>query len=513
MSLGMLGLDIGTASIKAVVFRKGMNRSTSLVCRGCRFPEHFGKEPSKEELGDFIRRFLTRHRLTGLPTIASIPSSWTISRILTFPFSNPKKISKVLPYELEPQIPFSIDDLLLDHQILSTSTQGTRVLVLGIPHDRAQYIVDTLSHAGVDLRALESQSLAMFNTFRWAFPSPKTAPTLLIDVGQFSTTLALVGPHGLAGLRTHLLEKNFLASEIHQEQTGAPPLPNPMEPSREFPFSEKENQDPSKGLDLLIQGMKMTIRVFEEQLGQPIQQGYLFGGCANLKELPDFFQTQLGVPQLRVCPVSVRKHHLSPIFLPAFGLSVKFLVRPHGSTINFHRKMDGGHNAYNSSKRLWKHVAVAASLVAILGLADFFIHSHLKETHYLELKAQLREQFHTLFPNTKLVVSEVQQIQTQVVRNRRLLNYFGGSQQTILTLLAEISQRVGQEKDTEIHSVMVDNTSMQFEATTSSFEAVERIRKTVMEVPWFQEVKVIDARIGTDSNRVNFGLSLNIGAA
>jgi hypothetical protein len=50
---------------------------------------------------------------------STLPSAYLETRYLKFPFKAPKKIEKVLPFELESAIPFDVNDVLLRHSILS----------------------------------------------------------------------------------------------------------------------------------------------------------------------------------------------------------------------------------------------------------------------------------------------------------------------------------------------------------------------------------------------------------
>ena len=136
MNDDFLGLDIGHTSVKAVVLRKYVGRSPDFLCQGTHYPDGLEVNDSTKEFQQFLRRFLIRHQLVNYRVIASIPGEWVSSRILTLPFSNPQKISKILPLELESFLPVNIDEMVIDHQILTSSSQETQVLVIAVPRER-----------------------------------------------------------------------------------------------------------------------------------------------------------------------------------------------------------------------------------------------------------------------------------------------------------------------------------------------------------------------------------------
>ncbi|MEZ4550723.1 MAG: hypothetical protein R2874_09675 [Desulfobacterales bacterium] len=56
--------------------------------------------------------------LSGAETIASVPPKFISYRNFQVPFKDRKKIRQVLPFELEPVLPFAVDDLIIDFQII-----------------------------------------------------------------------------------------------------------------------------------------------------------------------------------------------------------------------------------------------------------------------------------------------------------------------------------------------------------------------------------------------------------
>jgi len=54
------------------------------------------------------------------------PGVFFSSRNLQVPFSNPKKIRMVLPFEIEPHLPFQAEDLAIDFSILALAPLRSR---------------------------------------------------------------------------------------------------------------------------------------------------------------------------------------------------------------------------------------------------------------------------------------------------------------------------------------------------------------------------------------------------
>ncbi len=518
----VLGLDIGHAAIKTVLFRKGFGRVPTFLCRGTRYPTGLEIHDSTQEFGDFLRAFLKRHQLLRYPTIASIPGESVISRIVSFPFSNPQKILKTLPFELEPFVPFSIDDLVIDYHPLTTSSQQTQVLAVAVPKDILHQRMDLLTKVGLNVQALEVQSLALFNTHQWIYPNTLKNGTLLLDTGHTSTSLCLLGSNGIWGIRTVLGGIKDFAEHIPQLNEGTTRETERIEEITSRGLNEKDEGSESRSLvtedsswNRLLQSLRTTIHAYESQTHITITKTYLGGGGASMEGLPYVVESQLELPTVEILPARIGKnmHELPPAFLPALGLSVKPALRAKGSGINFKKTLNQAEHKTQEHQNIWNKFAVAIGVIVALVLLNVFATLHFKESRYLMLQEQLRSQFQEVFPHTKMIVNEMQQAQSAIIQDRRMLNFFKGNHTTVLQVLAELSQRLEKEDETEVQEVLIDKQTITVQATTRSFEAVERIKQQVSQIPWVKTLQLMDAQVNTNSKKVTFGLTLSLGTA
>jgi Tfp pilus assembly PilM family ATPase len=73
----------------------------------------------------------------------SVPCSVSIVRPLSVPFRGLKKVVSALRFELEPHIPFPIEELMLDLIVVNETKKETEVLTLGV---RKQHIQDYIRY-------------------------------------------------------------------------------------------------------------------------------------------------------------------------------------------------------------------------------------------------------------------------------------------------------------------------------------------------------------------------------
>ncbi len=522
MNTSFLGLDIGQSSIKAVVFRKSIGRSSDFTCQGTRYPAGLEVDDSTDEFKKFLRNFLIRHQLTNSRVIASIPGEWVWTRVLTFPFSHPQKIAKTLPLELESFLPVNVSEMVIDHQILTSTSRQTQVLVIAVPKEKLQRRIDLLTHVGLDVRAIEVQSLAMFNAYRWIHPHLPKEGILVLDVGPTATSLCLLGPEGLWGIRTLLFGLNDFSadvpvtSKILEKELDRPhELSSERKPGKESTSDITSNEHNPSAWDTFLQSLRITIHTFESQTGTNVAQTYVVGEGAKAKGFLAKLASQSEVPDPQIFSERVGRtgRLISPVFLPALGLSIKLASGSRGSTINASRKMAHEETARRDSQKTWMKTAIGVGIVVALILANIFVMHHFKESRYEELQQHLRSEFQEVFPQTQAIVNEIQQTQSAMFVDQRMLDYFRGNHTTVLQILADLSQRLGQEGETKVHEVLIDGQTVTLQATTGSFEAIERIKRLVSEVTWVNDLRVLDAQAGSVANRISFSLNITVEAA
>ena len=81
----------------------------------------------------------------------------------------------------------------------------------------------------------------------------------------------------------------------------------------------------------------------------------------------------------------------------------------------------------------------------------------------------------------------------------------------VLPALAELVRRLPKEVPLQVGALTVDQSALQLEAETSSFESVEKVRQALDASPVFSDVAVSDARAGTVPNQILFRISLHSG--
>ncbi len=80
------------------------------------------------QISDTISAIISKIDIAGAECIVSVSSEFVSYRNLQVPFKERKKIRQVLPFELEPTLPFPMDELTVDFETISQA-EKTNILV------------------------------------------------------------------------------------------------------------------------------------------------------------------------------------------------------------------------------------------------------------------------------------------------------------------------------------------------------------------------------------------------
>jgi Tfp pilus assembly PilM family ATPase len=104
----VLGLDLGSHSLKAVELQQTLRGFEAVQLRS--LPRAGDEAPHPE----VVQRFLGLHRLATDHVVAALPGDRLSSRRLSFPFRERRKLAQAVPFAVEVELPFELEDVVVD---------------------------------------------------------------------------------------------------------------------------------------------------------------------------------------------------------------------------------------------------------------------------------------------------------------------------------------------------------------------------------------------------------------
>src|SRR5262245_30422734 len=160
-------------------------------------------EGAADEVVERLREIAKEHKLSADSVYLAIDSGVAAFRTLTLPFDDREKIEEVIKFEVEGNLPqFDIDQVVVDFLVLSSKPGvESNLLVTAVPKDRLRAALQLCERGGLEALDAELEGTALFDAAFESGVLEDEAGTVLIHVGDTSTTVVVADGRRLAGLR------------------------------------------------------------------------------------------------------------------------------------------------------------------------------------------------------------------------------------------------------------------------------------------------------------------------
>lgn len=330
---GVLGIDIGTSSIKAVDVTRGRD-TAHLDNYG--ILENYGHfDRANEVIQTSTMKIFDKEAVSLLKllikqmgtrtknVVASLPLFSAFTTLMETPDISDDELAGTIQFKARQYVPLPIAEVTLDWMPVGKKEVEGRtvrqVLLISVPTEKIKQYKEIFRQAGLNLAALEVESLS---NARALYGTDATA-TLILDIGSHSTGILIIeggflkesnqidyaGNH-LTQALSKGLNINLRRAEELKKQKGLLGAGGDFELSTiMFPF-----------VDVII---KEAIRVkddYEQGQKGKIERVILAGGGGNLPGLTEYVAKQVNVPTIRGNALSgfTYKNELGPI-VPELG--------------------------------------------------------------------------------------------------------------------------------------------------------------------------------------------------
>ncbi len=199
-------IDIGNSSLKAL---RLSTESGALEVVGFDNIRH-GKilsgggitDAEKEELVAFsLRQFVDKHDLSMDDVVVSVPSQNSFARFVNLPPVEEKRIPEIVQFEAVQQIPFDINEVEWDWQIMDDpDSPDTEVGIFAIKNEIINAAMEHFTRENMKVSCVQISPIALYN---YALHDLKgigghnEKATVIIDMGAENTTLVVCSQTGI----------------------------------------------------------------------------------------------------------------------------------------------------------------------------------------------------------------------------------------------------------------------------------------------------------------------------
>lgn len=198
----ILCLDWDARFLRIVVAKLGANQMSLQDAHSHRIPNTVDVE-SPEALGDFVQQMLRRHHIRHNRAIVSIPREKAVINRLTLPPTPLHEVSSAVRFQAMRELPFPLDDAVLDYVIMQRDERGsaTEVLLAAVPREALQFVRATCQAAGLTPARVGLRPYANLTAVR-NLSGAIDERVLFVDVGPQMTEIDVIIKGELAFARS-----------------------------------------------------------------------------------------------------------------------------------------------------------------------------------------------------------------------------------------------------------------------------------------------------------------------
>ncbi len=213
----ILALDIGASSIKLGEF-------TTLKAGGLELIK-FGVAPllvDPQSDGDRIPQIITTIKeimqergIKPGPVLLSVSGQSVFSRFVKLPPVDKEKVYQIILYEAQQNVPFPIQEVVWDYQLIGRGEGELDVMLAAIKADIIVQLTDAVEQAGLQTDLVDVAPMALYNAVRFNY-SDAQGCVLVIDIGARSTDLIFM-EEGCVFIRSVPVAGNAITQQIQRE--------------------------------------------------------------------------------------------------------------------------------------------------------------------------------------------------------------------------------------------------------------------------------------------------------
>lgn len=488
MSRKVTGLDITPFALRVVELERGFSDSRITRVARVNLTEGQGLKEAFESIFD------TPPARDSI--IAGIDGLGLCSRIMEFPFSSRKKIAQVVPYELESEVPIPIEDLIISHQVLSSTATTSRVMITGVERERLVDELDKLLEAGIEPRALIPTSGILSNAAAYLY-SFEAGYRLFLDIGHHSSSICAVGPEGVEAFRTLPYGLMDIARELRKEHGFA------SDEECVAALQGSNIHDLSTALVRAMQKtifteLKRTVHAFRNEKGIEASGLVLSGDLPINSAVMEALSQSVGVEKVE--PLKLPREHFTGEFEGDIGFGRALGLALSDVSKKFNVNMRAGEFAFHSRFEVARErLILPAVLIALIFFASL-ANSAIQAKNHMREAAGLESRIATVFAGAMPEQEPVQGREVKMLEKRlaelKSLSLAAGelSGPTPMSLLSAISYYIVKDIEVDVDEIVFDKDIVKLTGIVSEYADLDRISSALMEHPGFVKIDPPDTK-------------------
>jgi len=249
-------------------------------------------------VSDAIRGLLKTAGIKAKKVVVAVGGRNVIIKKIQVDRMKESDATEVVRWEAQQHVPFDIEAVELDFQILDPEGEGLQmdVLLVAAKRDLVEDKIGLLSQAGLEARTIDVDSFALHNAFELNYPEAMNGVTALLNVGHEVTNVSILDSGvpllnrdlsvGTRMFREDLQRERGMSAEDADQLLQGYELTSDLEP-----YVQNRGEEIAVGLERAGAFLQTASRD-----GGSIQSVYCCGGGARIPGLTDVISRRVNLP-------------------------------------------------------------------------------------------------------------------------------------------------------------------------------------------------------------------------
>lgn len=305
----VLALDLGASKIVLAEFQLVKGGEPVLLRYGIRQIEGEGGNETDRLafIVTAIRDLMRERAIRPAPILMTVSGQAVFPRFVKLPPVGRDKLSQIIQYEAEQNVPFPMNEVVWDYQLIGDDTEELNVMLVAAKVESIKRLTDCVQAADLEPDVVDVSPMALYNAVRYNDPELEGC-VMVLDIGARSSNLIFIEGNRIfsrsipvAGnaVTQELMkefETDFAAAEQLKRELGFVAFGG-VYAGADNETADRVSKIIRSVLTRLHAEVNRSINFYRSQQGgSPPASVLLAGGSSMIAHVDTFFQDKLKVP-------------------------------------------------------------------------------------------------------------------------------------------------------------------------------------------------------------------------
>ena len=310
----LITLNLGSQTIGLAEFRAAHGGLTLVKYRLREMPldpetgQRRDAHLALHETAVVLREMLREMQIHGSQVNYAVPAQCVFARFVKLPALDATKIDKVIAFEAQQNVPFPIDEVVWDYQLVGGGLgEQIQVVIVAIKRDLLDDINNAVEETLLRTRIVDVASMALYNAFRYSYPDmgdcsllldigARTTNVLFIEPGKFFLRSIPLGGSAITAAIAREFNESFAAAETRKKRDGFVGLGGAYAEPGDPDIARVSKIARSTMTRLHAELMRSVTHYRAQHQGNQPARIFLCGGGAGMPYVGEFFHEKFQVP-------------------------------------------------------------------------------------------------------------------------------------------------------------------------------------------------------------------------